>query len=76
MACATTRALRGAGEAGASLGAHQWCFEPTLAGVRVITTEPFAGDPVNADTGGMQVLLHNSLVALLGRLKTEAKRRR
>jgi hypothetical protein len=31
-------------------------------------------DPVDADTAGMQTLLDNSLVAWLGRLKTEAER--
>ena len=56
-------------------GIHEWSFEPAAEGVHVITAESFAGDPVDADTAGMQTLLDNSLVAWLGRLKTEAERR-
>jgi hypothetical protein len=55
-------------------GTHEWRFEPTAEGVHVTTTESFAGDPVDADTAGMQTILDNSLVAWLGRLKTEAER--
>ena len=57
-------------------GIHEWRFEPTAGGVRVITTESFAGNPVDADVPGMQSLLDNSLVTWLGRLKTQAERRR
>ena len=50
-------------------GHHEWRFEPTAEGVHVTTTESFAGDPVDADTAGMQTLLDNSLVTWLGRLR-------
>ena len=62
------------GEAQGITGTHEWRFEPTADGVHVTTIESFAGDPVDADTAGMQTLLDNSLVAWLGRLKTEAER--
>jgi hypothetical protein len=64
------------GEAQGITGTHEWRFEPTVEGVHVTTTESFAGGPVDADTAGMQTLLDNSLVTWLGRLKTEAERRR
>jgi len=64
------------GEAQGITGTHEWRFEPTAEGVHVTTTESFAGDPVDADTAGMQTLLDNSLVTWLGRLKTEAERHR
>jgi hypothetical protein len=57
-------------------GHHEWRFEPTAERVHVTTTESFAGDPVDADTAGMQTLLDNSMVTWLGRLKTEAERHR
>ena len=42
-------------------------------GVHVITTESFAGDPVDADPTGMQTILDNSLTAWLTRLKQKAE---
>ena len=39
----------------------------------MITTESFAGDPVDADSTGMQTILDNSLTAWLARLKQKAE---
>jgi hypothetical protein len=39
----------------------------------VITTESWAGDPVDADPTGMQTILDNSLIAWLTRLKQKAE---
>jgi hypothetical protein len=48
-------------------------FIETPSGVHVTTTESFAGEPVEADTPGMQALLDASLIAWLGHLKTAAE---
>jgi hypothetical protein len=42
------------------VGRHEWLFERTREGAHVTTTESFAGDPVEADTGGLQALQGNS----------------
>ena len=54
---------------------HEWLFNETSDGVNVITSESFAGEPVDADAPGMQRLLDASLVAWLGHLKTAAESR-
>ena len=54
---------------------HEWLFTETPDGVHVITTESFAGEPVEADATGMQTLLDASLAAWLGHLKTAAASR-
>ena len=56
-------------------GVHEWLFNETPDGVQVITSESFAGEPVDADAPGMQTLLDASLVAWLGHLKTAAESR-
>ena len=50
-------------------GIHEWIFEPTPDGVRVKTNESFAGEPVEADPGGMQAMLDTSLAAWLQHMK-------
>jgi len=55
------------------MGTHEWLFERTAQGVRVTTTESFAGDPVEADAAGMQAILDSSLTAWLTRMKTRAE---
>jgi hypothetical protein len=45
----------------------------TPSGVHVTTTESVAGEPVEADTPGMQTLLDTSLIAWLGHRKTAAE---
>ena len=54
-------------------GTHEWRFERTGEGVRLTTNESFAGDPVEADTAGMQAVLDNSLSAWLARMKAQAE---
>jgi hypothetical protein len=56
-------------------GVHEWLFSETSDGVHVVTNESFAGEPVEADRGGMQSLLDASLQSWLAHLKaaTEAK---
>ena len=54
-------------------GIHEWLFAETDGGVRVTTTESFAGDPVSADVAGMQGQLDASLVARLDYLRTAAE---
>jgi hypothetical protein len=61
------------GTSGGITGVHEWLFSETASGVRVTTTESFAGEPVEADAQGMQTLLDASLVAWLGHLKTAAE---
>ena len=61
------------GAAQGVMGTHEWRFEQTPDGVHVVTDESFAGDPVEADTAGMQTLLDTSLTAWLGRLKARAE---
>ena len=61
------------GAAQGIMGTHEWRFERTTDGVHVITSESFAGDPVNADTAGLQAILDSSLTAWLTRLKQKAE---
>jgi len=63
------------GTSGGITGVHEWLFNETPDGVNVITSESFAGEPVDADAPGMQTLLDASLVAWLGHLKTAAESR-
>jgi uncharacterized membrane protein len=63
------------GTAGGITGIHEWLFEETDGGVRVTTTESFAGDPVSADVAGMQGQLDVSLVAWLDYLRSTAEAR-
>jgi hypothetical protein len=55
------------------LGIHEWCFEQTRSGVHVTTAESWSGDPVEADSDSLRAALDKSLVAWLGRLKTQAE---
>ena len=61
------------GTSGGITGVHEWLFSETPSGVRVTTTESFAGKPVEDDPPGMQTLLDASLVAWLGHLKAAAE---
>ena len=61
------------GTAGGITGVHEWLFEQTPDGVRVTTNESFAGEPVEADTDGMQTALEGSLRAWLAHLKEAAE---
>jgi polyketide cyclase/dehydrase/lipid transport protein len=61
------------GTSGGITGVHEWLFSETPSGVRVTTTESFAGEPVQDDPAGMQTLLDASLVAWLGHLKAAAE---
>jgi hypothetical protein len=61
------------GEGNGITGIHEWTFTDAPSGVRVTTTESFAGDPVEADTTTMQGLLNQSLKAWLERLKATAE---
>ena len=61
------------GTAGGITGIHEWVFAATPEGIRVSTTESFAGDPVNADPEAMQNILDSSLVAWLGHMKARAE---
>jgi uncharacterized protein YndB with AHSA1/START domain len=61
------------GTSGGITGIHEWKFAQTPSGVRVTTTESFAGDPVAADAPGMQGLLDASLVTWLDLLQTAAQ---
>jgi hypothetical protein len=61
------------GPAQGIMGIHEWCFEQTLSGVHVATDESFSGDPVEADPDSLRAALDKSLVAWLGRLKTQAE---
>ena len=56
-------------------GIHEWVFAETDGGVRVTTTESFAGDPVSSDVAGMQGQLDASLVAWLDYLRPAAESR-
>jgi Polyketide cyclase / dehydrase and lipid transport len=60
------------GTSGGITGVHEWLLTETPSGVHVTTTESFAGEPVEADTPGMQTLLDASLTAWLGHLKAES----
>ena len=55
------------------MGIHEWRFEQTRNGVQVSTDESFSGDPVEADPDSLRAGLDESLVAWLGRLKTQAE---
>jgi len=61
------------GTSGGITGVHEWLLSETPSGVHVTTTESFAGEPVEADTPGMQTVLAASLVAWLGHLKAAAE---
>jgi uncharacterized protein YndB with AHSA1/START domain len=61
------------GTSGGITGIHEWVFSDTPDGVRVTTTESFAGEPVEADAQGMLKLLDASLAAWLANLKTAAE---
>ena len=61
------------GEGNGIAGIHEWTFTDMPNGVRVTTTESFAGDPVEADTATMQALLDQSLQSWLERLKATAE---
>jgi len=61
------------GTSGGITGVHEWLFSETPSGVRVTTTESFAGKPVEDDAPGMQTILDASLVAWLGHLKAAAE---
>jgi Polyketide cyclase / dehydrase and lipid transport len=63
------------GTSGGITGIHEWTFEETPHGVHVTTSESFAGEPVAADSRGMQSLLDASLEAWLGHLKVAAEAR-
>jgi hypothetical protein len=62
------------GTAGGITGVHEWLFEETRGGARVITNESFAGEAVEADKEGMQAALDGSLRAWLAQLKAAAER--
>ena len=55
------------------MGIHEWRFERTRGGVHVATDESWSGDPVEADPDSLRAALDKSLVAWLGRLKTQAE---
>jgi hypothetical protein len=55
------------------MGIHEWRFEQTRSGVHVATDESWSGAPVEADPDSLRAALDESLVAWLGRLKTEAE---
>jgi hypothetical protein len=61
------------GPAQGIMGIHEWRFEQTPSGVHVATNESFSGDPVVADPDALRTALDTSLVAWLGRLKTQAE---
>ena len=63
------------GTANGITGIHEWLFTETPAGVHVATHESFAGEPVEADTAGMQALLDSSLASWLRHLKAAAETR-
>lgn len=60
------------GAAQGIMGTHEWLFERAGDGVHVTTNESFAGDPVEADTAGLQALLDNSLTTWLARMKAQS----
>lgn len=61
------------GEGNGITGIHEWTFTDAPSGVRVTTTESFAGDPVETETTTMQGLLNQSLKSWLERLKATAE---
>ena len=50
-------------------------FQPTATGTRVVTTESFAGKPVDDNVDLMQATLDTTLPAWLSALKAAAERR-
>ena len=54
-------------------GTHEWVYTQTPAGTHVATHESFSGQPVQADTTGMQSALDKSLTAWLSHLKATAE---
>jgi hypothetical protein len=63
------------GTAGGITGVHEWTFSQTPSGVRMTTTESFAGEPVKVDTVGMQSALDASLASWLAHLDAAAESR-
>ena len=61
------------GPAQGIMGIHEWRFEQTPSGVHVATNESWSGDPVETDPDSLHAALDKSLVAWLGRLKTQAE---
>jgi hypothetical protein len=64
----------GAAPANGITGIREWTPADSPTGVRVTTTESFAGDPVAADIANMQALLDQSLQSWLQHLKDAAER--
>ena len=54
-------------------GIHEWRLEATRSAVHVATDESWSGVPVEADPDSLRAALDKSLVAWLGRLKTQAE---
>jgi uncharacterized membrane protein len=54
-------------------GIHLWSFHPTATGTRVVTTESFAGKPVDDNLELMQGILDTTLPFWLAALKAEAE---
>lgn len=67
-----SRSLWG-GVAQGIMGTHEWRFETTPNGTHVVTSESFAGDPVEADPAALQGMLDGSLTTWLSRLKARAE---
>ena len=61
------------GPAQGIMGIHEWRFAQTPSGVHVASNESFSGEPVEADPDSLRNALDTSLVAWLGRLKTQAE---
>jgi hypothetical protein len=61
------------GPAQGIMGIHEWRFAQARSGVHVSTNESFSGEPVEADPDSLRAALDKSLVAWLGRLKTQAE---
>lgn len=57
------------------VGIHRWRFGEAPEGVRVATEESWSGGPVAANPAAMQVMLDQSLVSWLGRMKEVAEAR-
>ncbi|WP_328917636.1 MULTISPECIES: SRPBCC family protein [unclassified Streptomyces] len=69
---APARVLWG-GTADGISGVHEWRLTRTAGGVRVVTEESFAGDPVEADPAAMRQALDVSLTSWLSHLKRAAE---
>jgi uncharacterized protein YndB with AHSA1/START domain len=63
------------GTSGGITGNHEWLFRTTPKGTRVITTESFAGAPVEANVTQMQSILDDTLPFWLARLKDRSEAR-